>query len=262
LERTQVAIVGGGPAGMLLSHMLHLDGIDSVVLERQSRDYVLKRIRAGVLEYGTVKLLRDVGLGERMAREGQPHDGSWIAWENRQPFLIDTQRHTGKQMWAFGQTAITEELYRVRARDGGRVIDNVGKIALHDLTGERPWISLEKDGRAHRLECDYVAGCDGQHGVSRSSIPKELLRTFERGYPFGWLGIMSETPPLDEIMYAHHSRGFALASQRNPMLSRYYIQCDLATDLKEWPDERFWEELKRRFPPDVASRIVTGPSIE
>jgi p-hydroxybenzoate 3-monooxygenase len=262
MERTQVAIVGGGPAGMLLSHMLHLDDIDSVVLERQPSDHVLKRIRAGVLEYGTVKLLRDVGLGERMEREGHAHDGSWIAWENRRPFLIDTKRHTGKQMWSFGQTAITEELYRVRARDGGRVIDDVRQVALHDLDCQRPWIGFEKDGTAHRLECDYVAGCDGQHGVSRNSIPKNLLRTFERAYPFGWLGIMSETPPLDEIMYAHHSRGFALASQRNPLLSRYYIQCDVATDLKEWPDQRFWEELKRRFPPDIARRIVTGPSIE
>jgi len=247
---------------MLLSHMLHLDGIDSVVIERQARDHVLKRIRAGVLEYGTVKLLCEVGLGERMEREGQAHDGTWIAWENRQPFLIDTKRHTGKQMWSFGQTAITEELYRVRARDGGRVIDDVGQVALHDLVGDRPWISFEKDGRAQRLQCDYVAGCDGQHGASRNSIPKDLLRTFERAYPFGWLGIMSETPPLGDIMYAQHSRGFALASQRNPMLSRYYIQCDLATDMNEWPDERFWEELKRRFPSDIARKIVTGPSIE
>jgi len=262
MEHTQVAIIGGGPAGMLLSHMLHLDGIDSVVIERQARDHVLKRIRAGVLEYGTVKLLCEVGLGERMEREGQAHDGTWIAWETRQPFLIDTKRHTGKQMWSFGQTAITEELYRVRARDGGRVIDDVGQVALHDLVGDRPWISFEKDGRAQRLQCDYVAGCDGQHGASRNSIPKDLLRTFERAYPFGWLGIMSETPPLGDIMYAQHSRGFALASQRNPMLSRYYIQCDLATDVTEWPDERFWEELKRRFPSDIARKIVTGPSIE
>lgn len=262
MERTQVAIIGGGPAGMLLSHMLHLDGIDSVVIERQTRDYVLKRIRAGVLEYGTVKLLREVGLGERMEREGHAHDGTWIAWEDRRPFLIDTKRHTGKQMWSFGQTAITEELYRVREHNGGRVIDDVEKVALHDLADERCWISFEKDGKAQKLECDYVAGCDGYHGVSRNSIPKELLRTFERAYPFGWLGIMSETPPLGDIMYAQHSRGFALASQRNPMLSRYYIQCDLTMDLKEWPDERFWEELKRRFPPDIARKIVTGPSVE
>ena len=254
MERTQVAIIGGGPAGMLLSHMLHLDGIDSVVRERQPRDHVLKRIRAGVLEHGTVKLLRDVGLGERMAREGHAHDGTWIAWENREPFLIDTKRHTGKQMWSFGQTAITEELYRVRARDGGRLIDDVGQVMLHELTGDRPWIGFEKDGEAQRLECEFVAGCDGFHGVSRGSLPGELLRTFERAYPFGWLGVMSETPPLGDIMYAQHRSGFALASQRNAMLSRYYIQCDLATKLEDWPDDRFWEELKRRFPPDRAQR--------
>jgi p-hydroxybenzoate 3-monooxygenase len=262
MDRTQVAIIGGGPAGMLLSHMLHRDGIDSVVLERQSRGHVLKRIRAGVLEYGTVKLLRDVGLGERLEREGHAHDGTWIAWEHRQPFLIDTKTHTGKQMWSFGQTAITEELYRVRAQDGGCVIDEAEHVMLHDLTGERPWISFTKDGEARRLACDFVAGCDGFHGVARHSIPKELLRTFERAYPFGWLGIMSETPPLGDIMYAQHSRGFALASQRNPMLSRYYIQCELTTDINDWPDDRFWEELKHRFPPDIARRITTGPSIE
>jgi p-hydroxybenzoate 3-monooxygenase len=223
---------------------------------------VLKRIRAGVLEHGTVKLLRDVGLGDRMEREGHAHDGSWIAWENREPFLIDTRRHTGKQMWSFGQTAITEELYRVRDRNGGHVIDDVAQVALHELTGDRPWISFEKDGQTRRLDCVFVAGCDGYHGVSRNSIPSALLRTFERAYPFGWLGIMSETPPLGDIMYAQHSRGFALASQRNAMLSRYYIQCDLATRLEDWPDQRFWEELKHRFPPGIASKIVTGPSIE
>src|SRR5664279_943430 len=262
MESTQVAIIGGGPAGMLLSHMLHLDGIDSVVLERLPRDRVLKRIRAGVLEYGTVKLLRDVGLGDRMEREGHAHDGTWIAWEDRPPFLIDTRTHTGKQMWSFGQTAITEELYHARARDGGRVIDQAESVALHDLTGERPWVSFDTGSTGHKLACDFVAGCDGFHGVSRTSIPADVLRTFDRAYPFGWLGIMSETPPLGDIMYAQHTRGFALASQRNAMLSRYYIQCDLAADVNDWPDERFWAELKRRFPPDIARRIVTGPSIE
>ena len=262
MERTQIAIIGGGPAGMLLSHMLHRDGIDSVVIERQGKDHVLKRIRAGVLEYGTVKLLRDVGLGDRMEREGHAHDGTWIAWEDRPPFLIDTRTHTGKQMWSFGQTAITEELYHARARDGGRVIDGVESVALHDLTGERPWVSFDTGGAGHNLACDFVAGCDGFHGVSRASIPADVLRTFDRAYPFGWLGIMSETPPLGDIMYAQHTRGFALASQRNAMLSRYYIQCDLAADVNDWPDERFWAELKSRFPPDIAGRIVTGPSIE
>jgi p-hydroxybenzoate 3-monooxygenase len=260
--RTQVAIIGGGPAGMLLSHMLHLDGIDSIVLERQSRDHVLERIRAGVLEHGTVKLLRDVGLGERMDREGQVHDGTWIAWEGRPLFQIETQKFTGKQMMAFGQTAITEELYRVRARDSGCVINQAEDVALHDVATDKPHLSFMQRGIAQRVNCEVIAGCDGFHGVSRRSIPAAVQRTFERSYAFGWLGVMSETPPLDEIIYAHHSRGFALASQRNPMLSRYYIQCDRDAGIADWPDDRFWTELKRRFPDEVAKRIVTGPTIE
>jgi len=165
-------------------------------------------------------------------------------------------------MTAFGQTAITEELYRVRARDDGSVIDEAEEAELFDISSERPYVKFRKDGAERRLDCDFIAGCDGFHGVSRLSIPASARRDFERAYPFGWLGVMSETPPIDEIMYAHHSRGFALASQRNPILSRYYIQCDLSADLAGWPDERFWSELKRRFPQEVAARIVTGPTIE
>jgi p-hydroxybenzoate 3-monooxygenase len=260
--RTRVAIIGGGPAGLLLSHMLHLDGIDSVVLERQSKDHVLQRIRAGVLESGTAKLLRDVGLGERMDREGHVHDGTWIAWEDRPPFLIDTMKFTGKQMMAFGQTAVTEELYRVRMRDGGQVINEAESVELHDIASEKPYVTFKHNGVEQRLYCEIIAGCDGFHGVSRRSIPASVQRTFERTYAFGWLGVMSETPPINEIIYAHHSRGFALASQRNPALSRYYIQCDLDADVTEWPDERFWEELKRRFPKEITDRIVEGPTIE
>jgi p-hydroxybenzoate 3-monooxygenase len=260
--RTQVAIVGGGPAGLLLSHMLAREGIDSVVLERQTRAHVLRRIRAGVLEAGTVELLRAVGLSERMDREGLVHDGSAIAWSGRARFFIDTRKYTGKQMMAYGQTAITEDLYAARDKAGGHIIDEAADVRLNDVTASRPFVTFEKDGRGERLECDYIAGCDGFHGVGRPSIPADIVRIFDKGYPFGWLGIMSQTPPFPELCYCYHNRGFALASMRNPMLSRYYIQCELDAKLEDWPDERFWQEFKARCPKEMARQIVTGPSIE
>jgi p-hydroxybenzoate 3-monooxygenase len=260
--RTQVTIIGGGPAGMLLSHILDGNGIDSVVLERQTRAHVLQRIRAGVLENGSVNLLREVGLGERMDRDGHPHHGSAIAWEGRERFFIDTKKFTGKIMMTYGQTALTEDLYAARDAAGGKVIDQAGNAQLHDLTSNRPYVTYEKDGAIHRVDCDFIAGCDGFHGVSRTAIPASLIKTYEKGYPFGWLGVMSETPPFPEMVYCHHSRGFALASMRNPMLSRYYIQCDLGDSVENWPDERFWQEFKARVPTDMAETIITGPSIE
>src|SRR3982075_2009650 len=260
--RTQVAIIGGGPAGLLLSQILDRNGIDNIVLERQSRQHVLQRIRAGVLEAGTVDLLRAVGLGERMDREGHPHDGSAIAWEGRDRFFIDTKKFTGKSMMAYGQTAITEDLYAARDAAGGQIIDEASNVQLHELTTGRAYVTYEKNGQTSRIDCDYIAVCDGYHGVSRRSIPGSLLRTFEKVYPFGWLGIMSETPPFPDLCYCYHRRGFALASMRSPMLSRYYIQCDLNTRLEDWPDERFWREFKARCPKEMADQIVTGPSIE
>jgi p-hydroxybenzoate 3-monooxygenase len=260
--RTQVAIIGGGPAGLLLSHILHRNGIDSIVLERQSRAHVLARIRAGVLEAGTVALLREVGLGARMDREGHPHDGSAIAWEGRPRFFIDAKKFTGKAMMAYGQTAITGDLYSARGAAGGQVIDEADNVRLHELTSGRPCVTYEKQRSRQRIDCDYIAGCDGYHGVSRLSIPSSMLRIYEKSYPFGWLGIMSETPPYPDLCYCYHSRGFALASMRNPMLSRYYIQCDLDTQLEDWPDDRFWQEFKARCPQDMADSIVTGPWIE
>jgi p-hydroxybenzoate 3-monooxygenase len=260
--RTQVAIIGGGPAGLLLSHILHRNGVGSIVLERQSRAHVLERIRAGVLEAGTVALLREVGLGARMDREGHPHDGSAIAWEGRPRFFIDTRKFTGRGMMAYGQTAITEDLYAARDDANATIIDEATDVALHELTSSRPYVTYDKRGSPHRVDCDYVAGCDGFHGVSRRSIPTALLKAYDKGYPFGWLGIMSRTPPYADLCYCYHHRGFGLASMRNPMLSRYYIQCDLNTRLEDWPDERFWQEFKSRCPPDMAAGIVTGPSIE
>ena len=260
--RTQVAIIGAGPAGLLLSHILYRNGIDSVVLERQSRAHVMQRIRAGVLENGSVNLLREIGLGARMDREGHPHNGSGIAWEGRKRFFIDTKRFTGKIMMTYGQTALTEDLYAARDAAAGKVIDEAVDVQLHELTSSRPYVTYEKAGSTMRIDCDYVAGCDGFHGVSRTSIPASVLKTYEKGYPFGWLGILSETPPYPDMVYCYHSRGFALASMRNPMLSRYYIQCDLDDDIANWPDERFWREFKARVPQDMAEQIVTGPSIE
>ena len=260
--RTQVCIIGGGPAGMLLSHILDRNGIDSVVLERQTKAYVLQRIRAGVLESGSVNLLREVGLGERMKRDGYPHNGSAIAWEGRDLFFIDTKKYTGKIMMTYGQTALTEDLYATREADGGKIVDEAANAQPHDVTSAKPYVTYQKAGATHRIDCDYIAGCDGFHGVSRTAIPASVIRTYEKGYPFGWLGIMSETPPYPEMVYCYHSRGFALASMRNPMLSRYYIQCDLDDAIENWPDDRFWQEFKSRMPKDMADKIVTGPSIE
>jgi len=247
---------------MLLSHILDQNGIESIVLERHSRQHVLQRIRAGVLETGTIELLRAVGLGARMDREGIPHDGTAIAWEGRPRFLIDTKKFTGKQMMAYGQTAITEDLYAARDAAGGQIIDNVSNVQMQELTSAHPRVTYESNAQAQRIDCDYIAGCDGFHGVSRPSIPDSILRTYEKIYPFGWLSIMSETPPFPDICYCYSRRGFALASMRNPRLSRYYIQCDIDTKLEDWPDDRFWAELKARCPGEMADQIATGPSIE
>ncbi|PQO23220.1 4-hydroxybenzoate 3-monooxygenase [Rhodobacteraceae bacterium WD3A24] len=260
--RTQVCIIGGGPAGLLLSQLLHLDGIDSVILERRSRDYVLGRIRAGVLEWGSVEMLRKAQVGARMEREGLPHEGTYLSAQNR-GFRIDFQDLVGKKVMVYGQTEVTHDLYDARDKLGGVVIDEAEGVRPHDLDTEAPYVTYTKDGTEHRIDCDFVAGCDGYHGVSRQSIPDSVLQTFERVYPFGWLGVLSQTPPVsEELIYANHERGFALCSMRNPKLSRYYVQVPLDDKVEQWSDDAFWDELRRRIPADAAERLVTGPSIE
>ncbi|RPI25828.1 MAG: 4-hydroxybenzoate 3-monooxygenase [Actinobacteria bacterium] len=260
--RTQVAIIGGGPAGTLLSHILGREGIESIVLERQSRAYVLSRIRAGVLERGSTDVLRRYGLGERMDRRGFVHEGINLAFAGRR-FRVDFDARAGSSVMIYGQTEVQKDLYDARDRDGGTILDEAEDVILHDLEENSPYVTYRKDGVDHRIDCDFIAGCDGYHGVSRESIPASLLRTYERIYPFGWLGVLSETPPVnDELIYANHERGFALCSMRHEMLSRYYVQCPVDADIDDWPDDRFWEELTARLPSEVGDRLVTGPSIE
>ena len=260
--RTQVLVIGGGPSGLLLSQLLELAGIDTLVLERRSREYVLGRIRAGVLESGTVELLREAGVGARMDREGLPHTGVYIAAENR-GFRIDFERLAGGSVMVYGQTELTRDLYDARDAMQGRILHEVDAVKIHDADSGAPRVSFVHDGREQSVACDFVAGCDGFHGVSRNAIPAGERREFERVYPFGWLGLLSPTPPVsDELIYASHERGFALCSMRNPALSRYYLQVPLDDRVERWPDEAFWDELRRRIPRDAAERLVTGEAIE
>ncbi|MGH9234077.1 MAG: 4-hydroxybenzoate 3-monooxygenase [Acidimicrobiales bacterium] len=260
--RVPVVIVGGGPAGLLLARLLHLEGIDSVILERQTREHVMGRIRAGVMEWGTADTLRSAGAGERMDRQGIVHDGVGLSFSGRH-VRVDFRGLTGKGVMVYGQTQVTKDLYALVDASGVPVVDRAEDVMPHDVTGRSPHVTFTRDGASHRIDCDHVAGCDGYHGVSRTLIPPVVLRTYERVYPFGWLGILSETPPVDkELVYAHSERGFALCSMRHAMLSRYYVQCPLDDAVDDWPDDRFWDELRARLPAEVAGRLVTGPSIE
>lgn len=260
--RTQVAIIGGGPSGLLLSQLLNRAGIATVVLERKSRDYVLSRIRAGVLETGCVDLIRESGAGARMDAEGHLHDGCYLASNGRQ-FRVDFKATAGKQVMVYGQTEVTKDLYDAQDAIGATVLHDADDVALHDLTSDHPYVTYTLNGVAQRLDCDFVAGCDGFHGVSRQTMPADIRKEFEKVYPFGWLGILSRTPPVsDELIYAASDRGFALASMRNANLSRHYIQVPLSDQVGDWSDDAFWAEFKKRMPVDVAARLVTGASIE
>jgi p-hydroxybenzoate 3-monooxygenase len=261
--KTQVAIIGAGPSGLLLAQLLHLQGIDTVILEAKSPDYVLGRIRAGVLEQGTVDLLREARAGDRMNREGRVEEGVSLSF-NGQLHRIDLKALTGgKTVMVYGQTEMTRDLMEARKANGGISIYEAENVQPHDFYTDKPRVTFVKDGETIELQCDYIAGCDGFHGISRKSVPQDAIRTFERVYPFGWLGILSRTPPVaDELIYANHERGFALCSMRSPILSRYYVQCPLEDKVEDWSDERFWNELKSRVPQEVASALVTGPSIE
>jgi p-hydroxybenzoate 3-monooxygenase len=260
--RTQVAIIGAGPAGSLLALLLHRAGIESVVVERQSRDHVLSRVRAGILEWGTVELLRSAGLGTRMDAEGHIHTETGIAYGGEHLFFFDIGTQANARFMAYGQTMIQEDLYLAADSAGLPFMFEVDDVALHDVVTPHPAVTFTQAGTEHRIECEFVVGCDGFHGPAKSAIPPTVLRTYEKAYPFGWLGVLSETPPLDHLVYCNSERGFALASQRNPMLSRYYVQCPLDDTVGDWPDDRFWTELLTRFPEQVSSQITTGPTIE
>jgi p-hydroxybenzoate 3-monooxygenase len=260
-ERTQVGIIGAGPAGLLLARLLKVQGIDSVILEARSRDYVEARIRAGVLEQGTVGLLEEVGVAQRLHRDGLVHDGVEIAVDGRR-FRVDFRELTGKTVTVYGQTEVTRDLIAARLAGDGAIVWQAADVGIRDIETDRPRLGYRLAGTEHELVCDFIAGCDGFHGVSRSSLPTSS-QTFERTYPFGWLGILADVPPCsDELIYASHPRGFALASMRSPTRSRYYIQCSLDEKIEEWPDERIWDELKRRLGPEAAPHVTMGPSIE
>lgn len=260
--RTQVAIIGAGPAGLLLGQLLTRHGIDNVILERQTADYVLGRIRAGVVEKGTADMLDEAGVGQRMHSEGLIHDGIELAFGGAR-HRINFRDLIGKSVIVYGQTEITRDLMQGRAAAGAQTIYEAEDVSLHDIDGSRPKVRFRHQGVEKELDCDFIAGCDGYHGVSRKSIPDSVLKTFERVYPFGWLGILVEKPPVsDELIYANHERGFALCSMRSPTRSRLYIQCGLDDRVEDWPDERFYEELKRRLDNEAAARLEPGASFE
>ena len=262
-QRVQVLIIGSGPAGLLLGQLLHNIGVETLILERQSQEYVLSRIRAGVLEQGTTELLELAGCGERMRVEGIIHSGFDLAFDG-QRYRIDLQEMSGgKTVMVYGQTEVTKDLMNHRLATNGITIYEAQDVQPHDFNTNQPWVSYKKDGVQHRVDCDFIAGCDGFHGVSRASVPDQAIEIYEKVYPFGWLGILADVPPVShELIYANHPQGFALCSMRSMTRSRYYVQCSLEDKVEEWSDDRFWDELRFRLPPDAADQVTTGPSIE
>jgi p-hydroxybenzoate 3-monooxygenase len=260
--RTRVVIIGGGPAGTLLAHLLHVRGIDSVILELRTRDHVLERVRAGVIEHESAEILRDSGVGKRMDAEGFVHEGVNLAHAGEM-LRIDFQGLTGKHVTIYGQTELQKDLYDVIDADGIPLIDEAEGVRVDGIDGDSPMVGIDRHGQEHNITCDFVVGCDGAHGLSRDFIPPGARHSYERRYPFCWVGVLSKTSPVDdELIYASHERGFALCSMRNEHLSRYYVQGPADTTLDDWPDDRFWSELTARLPDNVANHLVTGPSIE
>jgi p-hydroxybenzoate 3-monooxygenase len=260
--RTQVAIIGAGPSGLLLGQLLHRAGVDTIILEQRSKEYVLGRIRAGVLERGAVALLEEAGCGLRMRREGLVHEGIEIAFGGIR-HRIDFKALTGKTVLVYGQTEVTRDLMEARETAGAPIVYEALNASISDVQTLRPRVRYSKDGVEYEVESDYVAGCDGFHGISRQTIPDEAIRIYERVYPFGWLGILVDKTPLsDELIYVNHQRGFALCSMRSATRSRYYLQCRLDEQVSDWPDEKFWQELRRRLDSEALKQLQVGPSIE
>ncbi len=261
--RTKVAIIGSGPSGLLLGQLLTEAGIDNIILDRVSKDYILGRVRAGVLEQGTVALLDQARSGARMHLEGLQHDGFSLAFGGRD-HRIDLHGLTGgKGVMVYGQTEVTRDLMESREKSGMATIYEAAHVQPHDFDSDTPSVTYEKDGLAHRIDCDFIAGCDGFHGVSRKAVPEQAIQIFEKVYPFGWLGILADVAPVSpELIYANHPRGFALCSMRSATRSRYYIQCALSEKIDDWTDDRFWDELRRRLPAHHAEAVITGPSFE
>lgn len=260
--RTQVAIVGAGPAGLLLGALLHRHGVDNLIVEQRSPAYVLGRIRAGVLEQVTVGLLEEAGVAARLHAEGLPHEGFDLCFAGQRQ-RIDLQRLVGKHVTVYGQTEVTRDLMEHRTAIGRSTVYEAQDVAVHDFDGEQPRVSYRLGGQAHEIQADFIVGCDGFHGVSRASVPAAALKTYEKIYPFGWLGVLADVPPVaHELIYGNTERGFMLASMRSATRSRYYVQCSLDDKVENWSDEAFWDEFRRRLPAEDAARLVTGPSLE